>query len=337
MSQSPGSFTPFDLILQQTLPGDPERQTLVTTLQAIEQGGRKISALLQRGPLLGITGSAHARNVQGEEVQAMDQIGQETFLTLFRKSGSVLGVLSEEAEHPDIFPVTQPAPCLVAMDPLDGSSNLSVNAPVGSIFALFRPGSQNASRSGETLFIESSSDLIAAAYLLYSVSTTLVLAIGEEAHSFTLDPSTGEYLGSGVPLRFPEGGKIYSANEGYLPVWEKPLQQYMSWIKTDRNPPLILRYIGALVGDFHRNLLKGGIYLYPADIRNGTKSSGKLRLLYEAYPMAYIARLSGGIATDGTAPILSIHPRSVHQRVPLIVGPQDLVREFHDRTGSPLD
>ncbi|MHB1285754.1 MAG: class 1 fructose-bisphosphatase [Leptospirales bacterium] len=337
MSQAPDAFTPFDLIMQQTDPGDPERQTLISTIHAIEQGGRKISALLQRGPLLGITGSAHAQNVQGEEVQAMDQIGQETFLTLFRQSGSVLGVLSEEAEHPDLLPVTHSAPCLVAMDPLDGSSNLSVNAPVGSIFALFRPSGQDGSPSGETLFINSSSNLIAAAYLLYSVSTTLVLAIGREAHTFTMEPATGEYLGSGVALKFPEGGKIYSTNEGYLPSWEKPLQQYMGWIKTERNPTMILRYIGALVGDFHRNLLKGGIYLYPADIKNGKKSSGKLRLLYEAYPMAFIARNAGGIATDGTTPILSIVPNNVHQRVPLIVGSLDLVREFQDHTGSPLN
>ncbi len=336
MSQSPNAFTPFDLITQQTDPGNPERQTLISILHAIEQGGRKISALLQRGPLLGITGSTHAQNIQGEEVQAMDQIGQETFLTLFRQSGSVLGVLSEEAEHPDLLPVTHSAPCLVAMDPLDGSSNLSVNAPVGSIFALFRP-SGHTSPSGESLFLDSSGNLIAAAYLLYSVSTTLVLAIGTETHSFTLDPSTGEYLGSGVALKFPEGGKIYSTNEGYLPYWEKSLQQYMGWIKTDRNPAMILRYIGALVGDFHRNLLKGGIYLYPADVKNGKKSSGKLRLLYEAYPMAFIARNAGGIATDGTIPILSIVPNNVHQRVPLIVGPMDLVREFQDHSGSPLN
>lgn len=292
---------------------------------------------MQRGPLLGITGAANARNIQGEEVQAMDQIGQETFLTLFRKSGSVQGVLSEEAEHPDLFSDTEPASCLVAMDPLDGSSNLSVNAPVGSIFALFRPFGENDSQSPETLFIKSSAKIIAAAYLLYSVSTTLVLAIGDEAHSFTLDPSTGEYLGSGVPLCFPEGGRIYSANEGYLPSWEQPLQQYMGWIKSDRTPPMILRYIGALVGDFHRNLLKGGIYLYPSEIKNGKKTSGKLRLLYEAYPMAFIAQKAGGGATDGTQPILSICPQSVHQRVPLIVGPMDLLREFHEHTGSPLN
>ncbi|MHB8422705.1 MAG: class 1 fructose-bisphosphatase [Leptospirales bacterium] len=336
MSGSPPSFTPSDLIFQQTRPEDPERQILISVFHAIEQGGRTISALLQRGPLLGITGSANARNIQGEEVQAMDQIGQETFLTLFRKCGAVQGVLSEEAEHPELFSGTLPASCLVAMDPLDGSSNLSVNAPVGSIFALFRPSGGNRSQSPETLFLDSSSSIMAAAYLLYSVSTTLVLAIGEEAHSFTLDPSTGEYLGSGVPLRFPEGGKIYSTNEGYLPSWEQPLQQYMEWIKRDRTPPMILRYIGALVGDFHRNLLKGGIYLYPAEIKNGTKSSGKLRLLYEAYPMAFIARKAGGIATDGTRPVLAIRPTSLHQRIPLVVGPTDLLREFHEKTGSPM-
>ncbi len=318
--------------MEKTSNNKAERTPLLLVTAAIEQGGRKMAALLRKGPLLGITGSAHVRNIQGEDVQTLDQIGQETFLSLFRRTRAVLSVLSEESEMPEVLPFEEKHPLLLAMDPLDGSSNISVNAPIGSIFSVFHPQVPSPT-SPEDLFLKVGFPLLSA-YLLYSVSTSLVLAFSGETRVFTLDPDTGEFLGDGLPCRFPEKGKIYSTNEAYLPLWEKSLQEYVSWLKKDRNPAMILRYIGALVGDFHRNLLKGGIYLYPAEA--GEKSSGKLRLLYEAYPMAHIAKNSGGIATDGKQDILSIIPRSVHQRVPLVVGPADLVCEFHERTGNPL-
>lgn len=328
--------TPFDFIMRKTSRNDSERQSLLLITGAIEQGGRTLSSVLRKGPLLGVTGSARIRNVQGEEVQEMDQLGQETFLALFRRCRAVMSVLSEEAEKPEILEVDQTEPLLVAMDPLDGSSNISVNAPVGSIFAVFRPAKLGRTVDAENLFLESASSMILSAYLLYSGSTSLVLSVGDETQIFTLDPDSGEYLGPGEPWRFPENGKIYSTNEAYFPLWESALQEYTSWIKTDRNPPMALRYIGALVADFHRNLLKGGIYFYPAEIGKEGRSVGKLRLLYEAYPMAFIAENAGGSATDGNRPILSISPHSIHQRVPLIVGPSDLVGEFHDRTGHPF-
>ena len=319
--------------MEKTSADQAERTSLLLVTGAIEQGGRVMAALLRKGPLVGVTGSALVRNIQGEEVQKLDQIGQDTFLSLFRRSRAVMSVLSEEAEHPENLPYDQKNPLLVAMDPLDGSSNTSINAPIGSIFAVFRPPLSSSSTAPEDLFLKAASPVLSA-YLLYSVSTSLVLSFSGETRVFTLDPDTGEFLGVDMPFRFPENGKIYSTNEAYLPHWEKSLQEYVFWIKSERNPAMILRYIGALVGDFHRNLLKGGIYLYPAEA--GEKSSGKLRLLYEAYPMAHIAKNSGGIATDGKQDILSIVPRSIHQRVPLVVGPSDLVYEFHERTGNPL-
>lgn len=329
-------ITPFDLIMQKTSRNDSERQSLLLVTGAIEQGGRTLSSVLRKGPLLGVTGSARVQNVQGEEVQEMDQVGQETFLSLFRRSRAVLSVLSEEAEKPEILEVDQTGPLLVAMDPLDGSSNISVNAPVGSIFAVFRPRTLDQKADPEKLFLESASSMILSAYLLYSTSTSLVLSVEDETHIFTLDPDSGEYLGTGEPWRFPENGKIYSTNEAYVPFWESSLQAYTSWIKAHRKPPMTLRYIGALVGDFHRNLLKGGIYIYPAETGEKGRSAGKLRLLYEAYPMAFIAKNAGGLASDGKRPILSISPHTIHQRVPLVVGPADLVSEFHDRTGNPF-
>jgi fructose-1,6-bisphosphatase I len=318
--------------MQKTSATESERISLLLVVGAIEQGGRTMAALLRKGPLLGITGSALVKNIQGEEVQKLDQIGQETFLSLFRRTRAVRSILSEEAEDPESLSVEQINPLLVAMDPLDGSSNISVNAPIGSIFGVFRPTHSDPASPAD-LFLRASSPLLSA-YLLYSVSTSLVLSFAGETHVFTLDPDSGEFLGTGVPCRFPEKGKIYSTNEAYLPHWEKSLQEYAAWIKTERKPPMILRYIGALVGDFHRNLLKGGIYLYPAEA--GEKASGKLRLLYEAYPMAHIAKNAGGIATDGKRDILTIEPRSLHQRVPLVVGPSDLVHEFQEMTGNPL-
>lgn len=338
MPLSRNPFTPFDQI--QNAPGlDKDvRQSLSATIVAVEKGGRKIASLLRRGPILGITGSANTKNIQGEEVQAMDRIAQDTFLTYFHQSGAVQALLSEESEFPESLPVHFASPCLVAMDPLDGSSNLSVNASVGSIFAIFRPARESLPGAplDPDLFSDSASDMFAACYLLYSVSTSLVLAIDGEVHVYTLDPSTGEFVGSGKPVRFPEGGKIYSVNEAYYPSWEAPLQEYIQWVKTDRKPAMIHRYIGALVGDFHRNLLKGGIYLYPPDASDRAKASGKLRLLYEAYPMAFIARAAGGMATDGQHPILEIRPNSHHQRIPLVVGPSDLIREFQSRIGAPV-
>lgn len=335
MSRS--GFTPFDQIQKASGLERDERQSLNAIIAAIENGGRKIASLLRRGPILDITGSAHTKNVQGEEVQQMDQIAQDTFLTYFRQSGVVQALLSEESELPDLFPVDGTAPLLVAMDPLDGSSNLAVNASVGSIFAIFRPGVPRAgAKQEQDLFRDSAGGLFAACYLLYSVSTSLVLAIDESVHVYTLDPSTGEFLGTGKSSRFPEGGKIYSVNEAYFPSWDAPLQEYIQWIKTHRKPSMIHRYIGALVGDFHRNLLKGGIYLYPPDASDRAKASGKLRLLYEAYPMAFIARAAGGMATDGQRSILDIRPDHHHQRIPLVVGPSDLIREFQEKVGAPI-
>ncbi len=338
MPPSGNPFTPFDQIQNTPGLGKDERLCLSATVVAIEKGGRKIASLLRQGPILGITGSTDTKNIQGEEVQTMDQIAQNIFLTYFQQSGAVQALLSEESEFPALLPVRFSSPCLVAMDPLDGSSNLSVNASVGSIFAIFRPARDPRAGvpSDTELFNDSASGLFAACYLLYSVSTSLVLAINGEVHVYTLDPSTGEFVGNGTPVQFPDGGKIYSVNEAYYPSWEAPLQEYIQWVKTDRKPTMILRYIGALVGDFHRNLLKGGIYLYPPDASDRVKASGKLRLLYEAYPMAFIARAAGGMATDGHRPILEIRPNSYHQRIPLVVGPSDLIREFQSRIGAPV-
>ena len=326
--------TPTEIIL--ATPGIPDelKKKLLPIISALTSGGRIMASLIARGPLLGITGSAGKENIQGEEVQTLDRIGQDTFCQLLGETQKVRELLSEEEPLPTLFPRSDPDGLLVAMDPLDGSSNISVNASIGSIFAIF---SQHPTSDQGAPFGGDKRELIAGAYILYSASTSFVMAIDQKTYLFTMDPSFGgEFLGTGEPLHFPTGGKIYSTNESYCPLWEKSIQDYISWVKTERKPVMTSRYIGALVGDLHRNLLKGGIYLYPAEGAPG-KSHGKLRLLYEAYPMALICQFAGGIATDGYRSILSIKPGSdLHARVPLIAGPMDLVSEFHSKTGHPL-
>ena len=326
--------TPTEIIL--ATPGlSPElKQKLLPIISALTRGGKIMSSLIARGPLLGITGSAGKENVQGEEVQTLDRIGQDTFCRVLEETQKVRELLSEEEPLPTFFPKSDPDGLLVAMDPLDGSSNISVNASIGSIFAVFR---RSKTTGKENLFGGDDRELVAGAYILYSASTSFVMAIDQKTYLFTMDPSFGgEFLGTGEPLHFPAGGKIYSTNESYFPLWEKRIQDYILWVKSERQPVMTSRYIGALVGDLHRNLLKGGIYLYPAEGVPG-KGHGKLRLLYEAYPMALICQFAGGIATDGIRSILSIKPGSdLHARVPLIAGPMDLVSEFHKKTGNPL-
>ncbi|BAM07717.1 class 1 fructose-bisphosphatase [Leptospirillum ferrooxidans] len=338
MDQEPQSArrtkTPAEIILE--TPGIPDelKKKLLPIISALTSGGRIMASLIARGPLLGITGSAGKENIQGEEVQTLDRIGQDTFCQLLGETQKVRELLSEEEPLPTLFPQADPDGLLIAMDPLDGSSNISVNASIGSIFAIFSP--PPSSDRGE-IFGGDKRKLIAGAYILYSASTSFVIAVDQKTYLFTMDPSFGgEFLGTGEPLHFPSGGKIYSTNESYFPLWEKGIQDYITWVKSGRKPVMTSRYIGALVGDLHRNLLKGGIYLYPAEGAPG-KNHGKLRLLYEAYPMALICQFAGGIATDGDRSILSIKPGSdLHARVPLIAGPMDLVSEFHTKTGHPL-
>lgn len=338
MHQEPKSGTrlktPEEVILGTPGLSSDLRQKLVPIISALTRGGKIMASLISRGPLLGITGSAGKENIQGEEVQTLDRIGQDTFCQALGQTQKVRELLSEEEPLPTFFPESDPDGLLVAMDPLDGSSNISVNASIGSIFAIFR---RSRTQEPEDLFGGDRREILAGAYILYSASTSFVMAIDQKTYLFTMDPSFGgEFLGTGEPVFFPSGGKIYSTNESYAPLWEQGIQDYITWVKTARQTVMTSRYIGALVGDLHRNLLKGGIYLYPAEGVPG-KGHGKLRLLYEAYPMALICQFSGGIATDGVNPILSIKPGSdLHARVPLIAGPMDLVSEFHKRTGHPL-
>jgi fructose-1,6-bisphosphatase I len=247
---------------------------------------------------------------------------------------------SEEEE--DIIPIPPRYPTgkyVLLYDPLDGSSNIDVNVSVGTIFAIHRRKTESGCGTLEDC-LQPGRNLVAAGYILYGSSTMMVYATaGGGVHGFTLDPAIGEFLLSHPNIRFPAKPKYYSVNQGYQPYWTKGVQAYTEWLQNDtpEKKGLSLRYIGSLVADFHRNLLTGGVFYYPADTKDPKKPGGKLRLLYEAAPLAFLAEQAGGYASDGERAILDIEPGKLHQRVPLFIGnrllverAETLIRE-HDR------
>lgn len=317
---------------------DAEARAVSGILLAIESGAASLARALSSGPLSGLTGSAGLVNVQGEEVQAFDEIAQEIFSRVLRESEAVSLLVSEERDVPENLEGVLDGAFHMAMDPLDGSSNLAVSGPVGSIFAIYRPDRSVPGTAPSDDFLRSVPGLVAAVYVLYSVSTILAVTFGTEVRTYALDPDSSRFLPLPGPVRFPPGGgQIVSLNSGNCARWSPEVRRYADAVLSEKSRSA--RYVGALVMDFHRNLLKGGIYLYPADMPKdglaGALPEGKLRLLYEAIPMALIARAAGGLATDGRTPILSIAAKGIHQRVPLVVGSRELVLEFCKIAGVP--
>jgi fructose-1,6-bisphosphatase I len=229
-------------------------------------------------------------------------------------------------ENADIIEIPDGLPTgdyFVIFDPLDGSSNIDANVSIGTIFSIYRRKSPSDSRLLAGDYLQKGADQVAAGYILYGSSCMMVFTTGDGVNGFTLDPSVGEFLLSHPDIRIPEQGSIYSVNEGYYHYWDKPTLDVLAYFKAAgmrRKKPYSLRYIGSLVSDFHRNLVYGGIFMYPSDNRDPSKPGGKLRLLCEAAPMAFIVEQAGGLATDGTRRILDIVPEHLHQRVPLFVG-----------------
>ena len=280
------------------------------------------------GNLLGETGDV---NVQGERVKKLDQFANEAFIQAFGYSGLACTVISEEMEKPLHLPENcQEGKYILLIDPLDGSSNIDVNGPIGSIFSFYRRNEDDTHGTREEL-LRKGSEQIAAGYILYGPSTILVYTCGDGVHGFTLHPGVGEFLLSYEHIRIPSKGNIYSINEGNYIRWQPAVQQFVSYLRAeDRQTgrPYTARYIGALVADLHRTLLEGGIFLYPGDIK---KPEGKLRLLYEASPLAFVVEQAGGQASTGTERIMDIEPKTLHQRIPLMMGsPEDvaLAEEF---------
>lgn len=290
-------------------------------LNDIALASKIINQEINRAGLVDITGGLGEQNLHGEHQQKLDVIAHIRFIRALRNGGEVCAIISEEEEdiiHTD----NDNGKYVVAMDPLDGSSNIDVNVSIGTIFSVYRRITPVGTRATAEDFMQGGRKQIAAGYVLYGSSTIFVYTTGHGVNGFTYEQSLGEYFLSHSSIKMPETGIFYSINETYFEQYSKPIQEHL---RAYRKRHYSARYIGSLVADFHRNMLKGGIYMYPATEKMPT---GKLRLFYEAYPLAFIAEQSGGLATDGTQNIMDITPQKLHQRTPLFIGSSSLVKEI---------
>jgi fructose-1,6-bisphosphatase I len=301
--------------------------------QQLALAGKIIGSRVNQAGLAGVLGVTGEVNVQGEHVQKLDVFANNALIHCLECGGQVCLMASEEVEDPIPIPTDYPRGKYVLMfDPLDGSSNIDVNISIGTIFGVHKRISSGEPTMSDCL--QAGYKQVAAGYIIYGSSTMLVYTTGQRVHGFTLDPSVGEFFLSHPNLQLPERGSIYSVNEGNETKWDSRVQDWVRWLKTPDKAsgrPYSGRYIGTLVADFHRTLLKGGVFAYPADNKN---PDGKLRLLYEAAPLAFVARAAGGDASTGTQPILDIVPTQLHQRVPLYIGSKLDVADAVRRVGS---
>ncbi|OEK05421.1 class 1 fructose-bisphosphatase [Roseivirga misakiensis] len=289
-------------------------------IRDLAYAGKVVNREINRAGLAGITGAYGAENVQGEEQQNLDVAADIRFTRALKKGGEVAAIISEEAE--EIIDLQNPrSKYIVAIDPLDGSSNIDVNVSIGTIFSIYRRVSPLGGPVQMEDVLQPGKDQVAAGYILYGSSTMFVYTTGKGVNGFTYEPSLGEYILSHQNMRIPENGSIYSINEGSFNSFPEAVQDY---VNTCKEREYSARYIGSLVADFHRNVLKGGIYIYPSTAK---APNGKLRLLYECNALALIAEEAGGAATDGKGRILEIEPSELHQRVPFFVGSKAMVEE----------
>ena len=298
-------------------------------LSSIRLASKVVNREINKAGLADILGHAGSENIQGENQMKLDVFANDTFIRTLRSMGEVCGVASEELEDYISFDdnMHSSSKYIVLIDPLDGSSNIDVNVSVGTIFSIYRRISKPGNPADLNDFLQPGNMQVAAGYIVYGSSTMLVFTTGHGVNGFTLDPSIGTYCLSHPNMKIPEKGKIYSINEGNYVHFPSGVKKYLKFcqaldIQSDR--PYTSRYIGSLVCDLHRNILKGGIYIYPT----GTLSpNGKLRLLYECNPLAFIVEQAGGRATNGEQRILDIKPTELHQRVPYFAGSTAMVLE----------
>tara|TARA_B100000809_G_scaffold260456_1_gene307432 strand:- start:784 stop:1668 length:885 start_codon:yes stop_codon:yes gene_type:complete len=283
---------------------------------AIADGSRKVQEQVQQASLADALGTTGETNVQGEIVQRLDEASSNIFVEMLSQSGHVAAIGCEEIENPVIVEGNVADGFIVLMDPLDGSSNIDVAVSIGSIFGIWQKS------PGETVndasLLRKGNEQIAAAYVVYGSSTVLVLATKNHVCGFTLDVSTGSYAVTHPNITIPADCPYYSTNEGNSKVLDQPTKEAIGLLRDKYSQ----RYVGSLVADFHRNLLKGGIFAYPADIN---RNNGRLRLMYEANPLGFVAEQAGGAASTGYERILDITPTELHQRTPLILGNKDVV------------
>lgn len=304
--------------------------TFSNVLLCIALGTKIVSRGVNRAGIDQMLGGANKVNVQGEEVQKLDVYADKVFANTFGRCGEFMAMVSEERE--DMFPARlgdSSSDYVIAFDPLDGSSNIDVNVSIGTIFGVYRRLPRNEGSSSEDLrdFLQTGDKQVAAGYTIYGSSTMFVFTTGNGVNGFTLYPTIGEFILTHPDMKIPDFGKTYSCNEAYSARWSRGVQEYLKECKSAEpgKPAYSMRYVGSLVADFHRTLLKGGIFMYPGDTKN---PRGKLRLLYECAPLAFIVEQAGGRAIDGQRRIMDIAPDDIHQRTPMFIGSGENVNQL---------
>ncbi|MGQ0793532.1 MAG: class 1 fructose-bisphosphatase [Deltaproteobacteria bacterium] len=302
---------------------------LAVLLNQVAYAGKILAREMRRAALVGRLGLSGEKNVTGDSQKKLDIFGNETVVEAFAETGLVAAIVSEELDEPKRVSGGREAKYVLCVDPLDGSSNTDINGAVGTIFGIYRRITSGDQETTEDL-LRRGSEQVAAGYVMYGPSAALVYTAGSGVNGFTLDHDIGDFLLSHENIQCPAHGHYYSGNLGNYHDWHPGVQKFIEYL-TQRDAatrrPYSLRYAGALVADFHRSLLEGGIYIYPPDTKH---KDGKLRLLYECAPLAFLAEQAGGRATTGTERILDIKAESIHQRVPLIIGSAEEV-ELYER------
>lgn len=302
-------------------------------LSAVRLAAKVLNSQINKAGLVDdILGGLGKENVQGEDQKKLDLYANEIFKNALKARNEVCGIASEEEELTVIFEneAGVNGKYIVLIDPIDGSSNIDVNVSIGTIFTIYRRISKIGTPAKTDDFLQKGSQQIASGYIIFGSSTMLVFTTGNGVNGFTYDPSVGVFYLSHPNIKIPKSGKIYSVNEGNFQYFSKKVQSYIQYCKSidsETNRPYTSRYIGSMIADFHRNLLKGGIYMYPATV-NAPK--GKLRLLYECNPMAFLVEQAGGKASDGTRQIMDITPVELHQRVPFFAGSIEMVNQLEN-------
>lgn len=313
-------------ILDQQRKVPEARGDLSQVLYSVQSAVKAVSSAVRRAGIAKLFGIAGSTNVQGEEVKKLDVLANQLFINMLRSSFTTCLLVSEENANCVTVETEKQGKYIVCFDPLDGSSNIDCLGSIGSIFAIYKK--QSAGEPSIKDALQPGRNIVAAGYALYGSATMMVLSIGHGVHGFMLDPAIGEFVLTEPEMHIKKRGKIYSLNEGYAKLWDKAVTEYVRRKKyPESGKPYGARYIGSMVSDVHRTLCYGGIFMYPA---TSESPKGKLRLLYECNPMAFIMEQAGGMATTGRKPILDVQPESIHERCPIFLGSVEDVQDVID-------
>lgn len=303
---------------------------LSNLLSALRLAAKIVSREVNKAGLVDdIQGASGVTNIQGETQMKLDDYANDIFIRSMKAQEEICGLGSEENDDIIIFDTEEckKGKYVLLIDPLDGSSNINVNVSIGTIFSIYRRVSEVGELAEERDFLQKGDEQVAAGYVLYGSSTMMVFTTGNGVNGFTYDPSIGTFCLSHPKMQIPEDGTIFSVNQGNFKYFSKGVKNYINYCQEEEGDrPYSARYIGSLVADFHRNLIKGGVFFYPA---TGANPNGKLRLLYENNPLAFLAEQAGGLATDGRKRVMEVQPTDLHQRTPLFIGSKHMVERIH--------